>query len=451
MSHKRLLIFSFGVSIILFLLAPNYYLWGYNFICSLLFLFIVIIYYLYCKKNNFFDFDTIFIFSFFINNFVYPVFLYPINPQFFIMFSFNFNEDVITRATSLSLLGFSVYILGRLKTYKNVVSPGKYKKKRIKHYPFFYLSVIAFCLLIATGSLSYLRSIYEGENGSITAFSKYIGVIYSPLIILTLVTDFFRQSKRNKLVKLNNLDKPMIVFIAIQAIAMLSTGRRGGVLSVFLVVIWLYSFYIKHITKSQFFSLATIGAALLSIIGILRVGGSTDNFRLADLFMDLIINNRNTFVAIDYVDREGITYGESMLACIFKIIPFISSPLHRIFNLNVTETSSSLLLTKETLGDDFSLGLGTSIIADLYLGFGSLGVIIFMYLLGVFIKYLESNIRNNNNIYFIIIYAVMMSQSVFIVRSEYFFSASQIVLCVFLYWLISKFKIGHNENNNSVQ
>ena len=194
------------------------------------------------------------------------------------------------------------------------------------------------------------------------------------------------------------------------------------------------------------------GAVALSIIGVYRVGGNVDNFAFVDVFMDLIINNRNTFVAVDYVDHEGITFGKSMLACVFRVIPFLSSLMHNLLNLNTSETSSSILLTKETLGDDFTLGLGTSIIADLYLGFGVVGVIFFMWILGIIIKYLENKVHQNN-IYHIIIYAVFISQAVYIVRSEYFFSLNQIVLCVFFYWLISKltFNTKRHENSNSMQ
>ena len=451
MSHSLLRV-AFGLSLALFAFAPNTYVWGYNLTCCILFIFIIIIYYTYSKKSNYFDFDTIFTLSFGITFFIYPVLLYPIDPQYFVIFSFGFNENVITRATALSVLGYSSYILGRVKNISRI-SAQYSSYKRIKFYPFLYMTIIVFCILLSAGVLSSLRGLYDGSGGSqVSPLARYLGVIYDPLLIVTVVTQFYKLNQNKNLLNIRYVNKTLIVFLILQSVLMLSTGSRGGVLSIILVIVWLYSYYLKRIGKYKFLLIGMTGAVALSIIGVYRVGGNVDNFAFVDVFMDLIINNRNTFVAVDYVDNEGITFGKSMLACVFRVVPFLSSLMHNLLNLNTSETSSSILLTKETLGDDFTLGLGTSIIADLYLGFGVVGVIFFMWILGIIIKYLENKVHQNN-IYHIIIYAVFISQAVYIVRSEYFFSLNQIVLCVFFYWLISKltFNTKRHENSNSMQ
>ena len=185
----------------------------------------------------------------------------------------------------------------------------------------------------------------------------------------------------------------------------------------------------------------------MSLVGLLRIDESTDNLKFVDIFMDLIINNRNTFLAIELVDENGITYGKSLLAYILRAIPFLSGIVHSLFNLSTIETSSSYLFTYETFGSDLTIGVGSNIIADLYLAFGVTGVIIFMLLLGMFIKFLEREVEYNN-VFAILTYAIMMSQSVFLTRSEYFFPLNIIVLSLFSYVLISNItKIFINETN----
>ena len=174
----------------------------------------------------------------------------------------------------------------------------------------------------------------------------------------------------------------------------------------------------------------------MSFVGIYRSNENFTEVAFVDLFMDLIVNNRNTFVAIDYVDNHGITYGISMLGNIFRIIPMLSGYLHPLLGLSVYETTSSLLITKEALGEGSILGLGTSIIADIYLAFGVCGVMIFMGILGYFIHYLENKMKYNY-IYSIIIYVTLMSYSVTLVRAEYFYSLNQIVISIFMFVLIS--------------
>jgi hypothetical protein len=155
--------------------------------------------------------------------------------------------------------------------------------------------------------------------------------------------------------------------------------------------------------------------------------------------MDLIINNRNNFVAIEYVQDNGLTYGKSLLGNLLKIIPFLSGVVHNVFDLSIFETSSSMLLTAETLGEDFTLGLGTSILADLYLAFGLCGVICGFYILGRFVSYLENNL-SSGSIYVMIAYATMISNSVFVVRSEFFYIIGKLVYAYVIFYIMSHLK-----------
>jgi len=171
----------------------------------------------------------------------------------------------------------------------------------------------------------------------------------------------------------------------------------------------------------------------------MRVDGDSSQLALVDVFMDLIINNRNNFVAIEYVDDNGITYGKSMLGSILRIIPLLSGFVHNMFHLNIFETTSSMLLTATTLGEDFTLGLGTSILADLFLAFGLVGVVLGMGLLGRVITYLENRLQSGSPI-ILITYAVFISLSVVIVRTEYFNVLNKLVYALVAYWILSKLK-----------
>ena len=70
--------------------------------------------------------------------------------------------------------------------------------------------------------------------------------------------------------------------------------------------------------------------------------------------------------------------------------------------------------------DSPTLGLGTNIIADLYISFGIVGVCIFMYFLGYIVRksYLLAKL---GSIYYMLLYTVLFSLSVYMVRSEFFY------------------------------
>ena len=53
---------------------------------------------------------------------------------------------------------------------------------------------------------------------------------------------------------------------------------------------------------------------------------------IMDIFGDLIVNNRNLYVLVDYADTHELTFFHGMLIDIFSPIPRASSWLVKIFN-----------------------------------------------------------------------------------------------------------------------
>lgn len=437
--HKTFFGILYFVSLVLYSVAPNTYDYGINALAGVLFVASVLLYFNIKRIENSFNFDSLFLLAFGITFFVYPIFLYPISPQYFVMLSFPFNEDVITRATTLSLVGANSYMCGNLMFKRKIdnhqVMLPSLKIPDLK--VFVLLLYIAYVAFVAFGGISYYQDLYQGRSNDSGGLFGYFNIIVRACVIISVVLQFLIIKRDNRGFRVSRVNRSLLLFIVFYSVSLLSTGARGAVLNAFLVLIWAYTYYVKPLKLLHFMILVFVGTLLMTLVGLYRVGLNTEGFRFWDLFMDLIINNRNTFVAIDYVDRNGITYGESMLGYILRVVPFLSGIVHQALDLNPNETVSSMILTMDTLGEDPDLGLGTSIIADLYLAFGTVGVVLFMYILGCAIRYLELGVACNR-MYCILVYAVLISFSVFMVRGEYFFSLGQIVICLFLFWLVSK-------------
>ena len=432
----RLTIYLFGIaSIFLFLVAPNSYDYYYNLLLGIVFVCSLLNYFLYKQKVNYFDFDTLFLISYSIAFFIYPIFLYPINPQYFVLFNFSFNESTITRATALSLLGANFYMMGNVFYQEKVYKVVSCNVLPVRIFVIFlYISFFFFLLF---GGFTFYENLYSGNQVSrADTIFGYFDVLVRVFVLLSVVSQFYKIHIQQKEFSLRRVNVFLITFLVLYFLFFLSIGKRGGVISFFLATLAIYTYYYKPIKLFAFLKLFLCGVLLMSFVGIYRSNENFTEVAFVDLFMDLIVNNRNTFVAIDYVDNHGITYGISMLGNIFRIIPMLSGYLHPLLGLSVYETTSSLLITKEALGEGSILGLGTSIIADIYLAFGVCGVMIFMGILGYFIHYLENKMKYNY-IYSIIIYVTLMSYSVTLVRAEYFYSLNQIVISIFMFVLIS--------------
>lgn len=175
-------------------------------------------------------------------------------------------------------------------------------------------------------------------------------------------------------------------------------------------------------------------------MAFVRVVRSKENedFHMEDSAMDLIINNRNVFLAVEIVQREGISYGVSMLSPLLAPIPFAQSLVISITGINADDMRSALIFTKETFGYVGDWGLGTSIVADVYLAFGVLGTLVMFIALGYFVN--KARVNAQTSIFALVLYGVLLSYTVYIVRAEYLYFVRYFVWCSMIVLLGLKFQ-----------
>ncbi len=410
------------ISLLVYLFHPTSYHYGYTIYCLIHFLGSSLLFFRYKKKDNYFDFDTIFLISYFVTFFTYPVFIYPFDPAHFFMFNYDFNENVVSQATALSLLGSQMYLLGSV-SYKDY----RERKVLIKDYPlkpFVICTIALFALFILAGGYTYYRDLYASDTTTQSVSGTavaYINMLLKVFILITLPLQFNKLilADRNKL-RISYVNKGVFIFIVIYILLLLSTGSRGGPLQVLLILMGLYSMFYNPVSMKLMVPLVCIGALGLSFISYTRAGGEFQVQGVLDVFMDLIVVNRNSYLAVDYVQTNGITLGRSMLAYILQPIPFAQGIVFNAFDIDPRYASSAMMFSVQTLGDNPSFGVGTNIIADIYLAFGLLGVIMFMGFGGYFVAKV-SNRAKTYNMKYTIIYSILISLSVYTVRAEFFY------------------------------
>lgn len=417
--RKQSLLYSvFAVfSLCVYYLAPQTYNWYFCMFCGLLY---VVNSYLYIssqKKRNFFDFETIFLISYFFCFFAYPIFIYNIDPEYFFIFSYDFDHGKICQGTALALLGIQFFFLG-CQSVGIETSVCDKCKKILPVKIFHFITMALFLGFIVLGGYQYFEDLYSGD-GSEGGIFVYFLILYVAFYILSVVSEFNNMLVLNER-KIGRLDKTFVVFCIFVVLLLLTTGTRTLVLQMLLSFIGLYSMFISPINLRRFLLLASCGAVVLSIISFIRVNREVALNSVWDVFMDLIINNRSTYFALSYVDEHGISWGGSMLGYLLKPIPFSQGIVCNLLGLDPAKTTSAMLITVETLGANPDFGLGTNIIADLYLGFGLLGVVVFMFLLGRISKkaYIWANA---GRVYGMLIYTILLSLAIYTVRSEYFY------------------------------
>lgn len=436
--HKRNIqfIIYFIFSILLYIFSPINYNWFFNFICGIIFFLSTCALKVSQDDKNYFDFETIFLLSYFFCFFVYPIFIYVIDPQYFFMFSFEFDHDKINKGTALALVGAESFILGSTMCYtrfnNKIIAQEKiiYIPTNIIHA----ITIILFITFIITGGYNSYKSLYS-NGSSISGIYSYIIILFIAVYILSVSSEFLKVKnivlKRN-LPPFKSLNKIFLTFTLIASIILLSAGARAFTLQLILTYIGLYTLFFLKVNFRQFIFISLIGALLLTLITFTRTGSQVSIVSFWDLFMDLIINNRSTYFALSYTEENGYSFGISMLGYILKCIPFSQSIICNIFGIDEKSITSAMIVTRETLGDNPGLGLGTNIIADIYLAFGFIGVILLMYFLGYYSKksYLFSI---KGYIYYLFFYCSILSVAIYMVRSEFFYSFNLILWSFILY------------------
>lgn len=386
-----------------------------------------IIFFVAKKKNNFFDFDSIFISLFSICSF-YSTAFYNNSLIYRVLFlGLEFNTDYVNIGNWMSLMALLSYYLGGLS-----VNPKKSVKEREINIKPIRTRNLGYCLMgmmilfYLLGGFEYYKSVYL----QITAdFSSYVTHILLLIIVLSIV---FVVSEFYNLKNLTNykIKKWPFLAIFIFSFLLLACGNRTSASFLLLSIAGIYTMLFKNVKFKYMFIIVLVAIVAMAIVGSLRNGSEVEITSsiesAATVAVDLTLPSRNNYVVYEYVNSFGLSYGKSMINSIIAIIPFASSFL--------PVEDSATLLTKfyySMVDDPNEIGLGTTVNADLYMAFGIFGVILFMYLLGRFVSksYLMAL---SNDYYGLLFVALLMAFSVYLVRAPYLFPLRY---CVYSYML----------------
>ena len=146
--------------------------------------------------------------------------------------------------------------------------------------------------------------------------------------------------------------------------------------------------------------------------------------------------------SIDYKNHNSVQPGHFQTMYVLSTIPFLSNVYLKASGLdpNVYASSSSLI-SNHIQNGDVKYGNGTTIIADLFLDFGSLTTIIIMGFFGFFIKKTESYFYSNREINMLgLIYIIYFSVCIYLPRSAILMQLEKIAFIVLLLIFLSVFQ-----------
>lgn len=250
------------------------------------------------------------------------------------------------------------------------------------------------------------------------------------------------------------------LFVGLYLVVRLLSGDRGPFIYTTLSLFFSYIFISKKKISLKYVALVgVLFMSLMIVVGVARsmsfdmaLGEKASSaiqslgkarFSDATVFTpteELALSFRCNETAVNEI-QSGAPYhhGKYQLYAILNCIPFMPSFMYNTLGIPITELSSDYYLTECFFGDyNISGQIGTTVIAEFFLEFGILGVIMGMFILGLFFKRVDRNICINPStclsVVSIIVAITFASRAIYIPRSNFLSQFKPIIIILIMYY-----------------
>lgn len=410
---------------VLYICAPWTY--SYDYCALLMWLYVAqnVLFFVTNKRKNWLGFEFFFALSFFLVNFVYPVFYAPTERIYWSFFSFSFNDNFVTRATALAYFGYAWYMLGATRILQlNREEPEEptFTINMRQYIWFFGITMVAWVLYVATGGWNALQSVYaKGANLRDVGIYSYFNNIFTIGCYLMAIF-LFRLPKQKWWFYLS--------VITVFMLLLLSTGSRQLAVGLALILVTGFSLYVYRFKWWQVLTIIAGGSIVLFLVMTLRKEGLDTGAwqaKLAhmkledfwDIYEDLIVNDVNLFRLFGWAQENDLSWFTGMSLDLSSPIPGLAGYIIEHSELPPQMLHGGDLPSYLFLGPNATWGTGTNMVGEAYRSFGAVGTAIAMFLIGLWVK--ESYYRAKNNVYWYLMYFLLVGHALIYPRAPLLF------------------------------
>ena len=427
------------VATVLYIMAPGSYSHDYCVLLMGMFIAQNILFFVTNKRQHWLGFELFFALSFFLVNFIYPVFYVQDRP-YWSFFIYDFPREMVTRCTALAYFGYAWYMLGVtriLQLRREEPSEPEFTISMRQYLWFFGLTLLAWICYVGTGGLTALRSAYSGGGNlrDVGIYSYFNNIFTIGCYLMAIF--LFRLPKQKWWFY-------TLVIVSFMLI-ILSTGSRQLAVALTLILVTGFSMYVYHLRWWQVMGLITGGALCLFLIVQLRkIGLDPDAWQVKlahtrlshvwDVFEDLIVNDLNLFVLYDYAQHHELTWFTGMSLDISSPIPGLAGYIMSHSDLPKEMLHGGDLPSYLILGPNASWGTGTNMVGEAFRSFGLIGTAIAMFLIGLWVK--ESYYRAKKSPYWFLMYFLLVGHALIYPRAPLLFDPRLVTWSLLLLFII---------------
>ena len=428
------------VATVLYIRAPWTYSYDYCVLLMSCFIAQNVLFFATNKRTHWLGFEFFFALSFFLVNFVYPVFYAPTERIYWSFFSFPFNDDFVTRATALAYFGYAWYMLGAtriLQLRREEPTEPTFTITMREYIWFFGITIGAWMLFVLTGGLAALQSVYaEGSNLREVGIYSYFNNIFTIGCYLMAIF-LFRLPKQKWWFYL-------LVIVSFMLI-LLSAGSRQLAVGLALILITGFSMYVYHLRAWQVLTLVAGGSVALFLVMTLRTEGLDPGawqaklahvqlFEFWDIYEDLIVNDVNLFRLFGWAQENDLTWLQGMTLDITSPIPGLGSYIIANSDVPPQMLHGGDLPSYLFLGPKATWGTGTNMVGEAYRSFGIVGTAIAMFLIGLWVK--ESYYRAKGSAYWFLMYFLLVGHALIYPRAPLLFDPRLVTWSLLILWIV---------------
>ena len=375
------------------------------------------------------------------------------------------SNDIFFRSSYLSFIGTSIYIF-TIYIYNPSFSKTGIKKRKYNNKIWIVMIILAFVGFIATADIGRIISgaAYADDIATTTLDMYFEGLLKSSIVIYISLNVLNKRSdvtKINLLEYIKSFSWAFWVIVSFYLLIRFVSGDRGPVIYTILLILYSYLYLTgKKLTTITILCGGLLAAFVITIIGIARMeamrasfgervtdaidsinGSNSGQNSISPYSQELANSSKCIWIAMGAHDNHVIDYqyGRYTFFNIVHAIPFAGTFLKNFVGLNWNNVSSSSFITKEGLGPNATYGLGTSAVADFYLEFGLLGVILGFISAGIMFKYIDTILYFRPKVSATLLIFSLQVASIAIYFSRYSLSGciNQGLICVVFFWIFN--------------
>ncbi len=380
------------------------------------------------------------------------------------------NNSIVVKSMILSTIGLLSFLLGYLVYKKENIVFSKVNLNNNYHTKYLTIAAaIALAIYFYTVNPLYLLGYYGAE--SIGSTATYAILVFEIIVFASII-----QKTRNMVLKghkpssffkyIKSLGYPLLILTGLYLLSVLLSGDRGPLITYSLCYFSGYYFVTKiKFSWKKVLLFGFIGASIITILGVVRSQDKSLVFleKVQMAFREQPFREDVSFLpqtkelagsvkalhhAVDYVPKNhDFLYGRFQFQQIIVAVPFFSTFTPLIFEDTSTKYAGSASFVTWIFQGDFpTYGNGTSVIADYYLDFGLIGVIVGMFLFGYFMRFAEIKmyVEALPSLFTHVFFVVYLSSAIYIARSSFLFGFRTVVW-IFIVLIINRFLF--NKNN----